>query len=93
MKPTSKKPAPLSPQQVRVCELASRGLPDKAIAAELGMSFGTLRTHWQRAFSRLHVHTRTEAALLWALARQPAPVGNPADSKVADTTARRHLRK
>ena len=28
---------PLSPQQVRVCELASRGLPDKAIAAELGL--------------------------------------------------------
>ena len=90
MKPT---PLPLSPAQVRVCELASRGLPDKAIAAELRMSFGTLRTHWQRAFSKMKVHTRIEAVLLWALARPSAPVGNPADSKSADKTARRRLRK
>jgi hypothetical protein len=57
------------------------------------MSFGTLRTHWQRAFARLHVHTRIEAVLIWALARPPAPVGKPTDSNNADKTARRHLRK
>ena len=86
-------PASLSRTQVRVLELAGRGAPDKAIADELGMSFGTLRTHWSRAFRKLECHSRTEAVLLWALAARSAPVGNPADSKSADATVLRNPRK
>ena len=80
----------LSPRQRRICELAARGWPDKAICAELGMAWGTLRTQWARAFAKLGVHTRTEAALIVELGkREMITVGNLDDNKPADTTRRK----
>lgn len=83
----------LSPRQLRIVELAARGLADKQIAAELGMAWGTTRTHWQRIFSRLQIHTRAEAVFAWALLTTAAPVLQLPVSKSADKTTRRHLRK
>jgi DNA-binding NarL/FixJ family response regulator len=48
----------LSGQQSRVAELVIRGLGDKEIAAELGLSMGTVRTYISRLFVRLNVTDR-----------------------------------
>ncbi len=76
----------LSPRQARICELAAGGEKDVAIAAHLGMSFSTCRSHWTKIFARLGVHNRTAACLLWAMRQRGAPILNFADGKSADTT-------
>ena len=78
----------LSLTQLRIVELAARGKADKQLVEKLGMKFGTLREHWRRAFLKLGVRSRAEAVWEWGNADHPAPVGNPADSNNADTTAR-----
>lgn len=83
----------LSPRQLRIVELAARGMADKQIAAELGMAWGTTRTHWQRIFSRLQIHTRAEAVFAWALLRTAAPVLQMPVNKLPDTTTRASRRK
>ena len=42
----------------------SEGLPNKLIAHELGISEVTVRVHASKLYSKLGVHTRTQAALL-----------------------------
>ena len=83
----------LSPRQARIVELASGGVKDLAIAAELGMSFSTCRSHWTKIFARLGVHNRTAACLSWALRQRGAPILNSADGKNADATKTRSRRK
>jgi len=53
----------LSPREREVLELLAEGLPDKEIAAKLGLSTPTVRFHLQHIYSKLHVRSRTEAAL------------------------------
>lgn len=42
----------LAPQQIRIVELILRGRQDKEIAADLGLSFPTVRTYLGRIFER-----------------------------------------
>ncbi len=51
----------LSPREREILEGLSRGRQYKEIAGELGVSFNTVRTHVNRIYEKLHVHSRQEA--------------------------------
>jgi len=53
----------LSPQQARIVGLILRGMRDKQIAAELGLSVPTVRTYLSRVFVRVGVQDRVELIL------------------------------
>ena len=53
----------LSPRHAAIIGLILQGKRDKQIAADLGMSIWTLRTHLGRLFQRLGVADRLELAL------------------------------
>jgi DNA-binding NarL/FixJ family response regulator len=53
----------LSPQQERIVALLLRGMRDKQIAGELGLSVPTVRTYFGRIFLRLGVQDRVELIL------------------------------
>ena len=55
---------PLTPRELDVLRAAARGLGNKQIAAELGMSARTVQTHLTRVFAKLGVDSRTAAVLL-----------------------------
>jgi DNA-binding NarL/FixJ family response regulator len=50
----------LSPRQAAIARLVARGMADKQIAWQLGISFGTLRTHMSRLFHKCSVNDRLE---------------------------------
>ena len=54
----------LTPRELDVLRAAARGLGNKQIAQELGMSPRTVQTHLTRVFGKLGVASRTEAVLL-----------------------------
>lgn len=54
----------LSSQQTRIVGLILEGKADKQIARELGIRFGTLRTHLSRVFERTGTSGRMELAAL-----------------------------
>lgn len=51
----------LTDRQADVLRSALRGLPNKLIARELGISDGTVKTHLSAVFRELEVQSRTEA--------------------------------
>ena len=53
----------LSPRELEVIRLVSRGLQDKEIAFELGISERTVQTYIQNLFAKLGTKNRTEAAV------------------------------
>ena len=53
----------LTPREMEVLRAAARGLANKQIAAELGLSARTVQTHLTRVFAKLGVASRTEAVL------------------------------
>lgn len=53
--------AKLSPIELRVLQRLAAGLLYKEVAAELGISVSTVRTHVWHIYRKLHVHNRTEA--------------------------------
>ncbi|MBN9328335.1 MAG: DNA-binding response regulator [Cellulomonas sp. 73-145] len=53
----------LSRREKAVLELLSRGLPNRAIAAELHISARTVERHCENLYAKLAVHTRTEAVV------------------------------
>jgi two-component system, NarL family, response regulator LiaR len=53
----------LTPREMDVLRAAARGLANKQIATELGMSARTVQTHLTRVFAKLGVSSRTEAVL------------------------------
>lgn len=53
----------LTARELDVLRAAARGLPNKQIATELGMSARTVQTHLTRVFAKLGVGSRTEAVL------------------------------
>ncbi|MFN8222833.1 MAG: response regulator transcription factor [Gaiellales bacterium] len=55
----------LTPREREIIALVGAGLPNKRIAAELGLSEKTVKTHLTSAFRRIGVFDRTQAAL-WA---------------------------
>jgi len=53
----------LSAREGQILQLVAEGQPNKLIADKLDMSFDTVRTHLKRVFKKLHVNSRTEAAM------------------------------
>jgi len=56
--------AQLTPRQIEVLVLMSRGLTNLEIAGALGIAEGTVKTHARTIFEALDVSNRTEAALV-----------------------------
>lgn len=56
--------AKLSKREAAVAQLAAQGLADKEIARLLNVTFGTVRTHLDNAFTKLEVRNRTQLACL-----------------------------
>jgi DNA-binding NarL/FixJ family response regulator len=53
----------LSAREREVLELLSHGLDNKEIASRLGVSVDAVRWHLKHIYLKLHVHSRTQAAL------------------------------
>lgn len=53
----------LSPRELEILELAAKGLRNKAIAENLGISIRTVEGHFEKIFSKLGVISRMEAVL------------------------------
>jgi len=53
----------LSPREYEVLALLAKGALYKEIADQLGITLGTVRTHQRRIYEKLHVQSRTEAAV------------------------------
>ena len=54
---------PLTPREVEVLRLVARGLGNQQIADALALSEATVRTHVSTILGKLHLATRTQAAL------------------------------
>jgi two-component system, NarL family, response regulator LiaR len=54
---------PLTPREVEVLRLVARGLGNQQIADELSLSEATVRTHVSTILGKLHLASRTQAAL------------------------------
>jgi DNA-binding NarL/FixJ family response regulator len=59
----------LRPSETKILELLAEGLANKEIAGRLGLSAGTVRWHLENIYSKLHVHSRTEAVLKFQSAK------------------------
>ena len=59
----------LSPREREILELLAQGLPNKEIAHRVGISDGTVRWHLRHVYDKLHVRSRTEAALKFRSAK------------------------
>jgi DNA-binding CsgD family transcriptional regulator len=51
----------LSARENEVLELLAKGLLQKEIADQLGISYWTVQTHIARIYEKLHVHSRAQA--------------------------------
>lgn len=51
----------ITPREAEILNLIAGGLADKEIARRLGISSRTVRTHLERLFKRLDVHSRAQA--------------------------------
>ena len=56
----------LTAQERRILAEIAKGKTDKEVAVALGLTAKTARNYLDRIFTKLNVHTRTEAALLYA---------------------------
>jgi DNA-binding NarL/FixJ family response regulator len=61
----------LSPREREILELLASGFPNKQIADRLGLTDGTVRWHLRHVYEKLHVRSRTEAALKFRSAKGP----------------------
>lgn len=59
----------LTVREIEVLEHVARGRQNKVIAAQLGLSENTVKLHIHHIISKLGVHNRTEAAMLYATSR------------------------
>jgi DNA-binding NarL/FixJ family response regulator len=53
----------LSPREREILELLAEGFPNKQIAGRMGVTDGTVRWHLRHIYNKLHVRSRTAAAL------------------------------
>ena len=53
----------LSKRETEILELLTKGLANKEIGDRLDISVETVRVHLRRVYEKLHVHSRTEAAM------------------------------
>ncbi|MBB5353122.1 DNA-binding NarL/FixJ family response regulator [Haloferula luteola] len=63
----------LSPRETEVLELLCEGLSNKEIADRLGISTETVRVHLKHIYEKLHVRSRTEAAMKFRDSREQGP--------------------
>ena len=61
----------LSPREREILELLAGGLPNKEIANRMGVTDGTVRWHLRHVYEKLHVRSRTEAALKFRSSKVP----------------------
>ncbi len=64
----SRSPRPVrhvTPRQRAVLDLALRGLTDKEIATDLGISVSTVRTYLERFYREHGLRNKTEAVAAW----------------------------
>jgi DNA-binding NarL/FixJ family response regulator len=61
----------LSPREREILELLADGFPNKIIADRLGLTHGTVRWHLRHVYDKLHVRSRTEAALKYRSVKRP----------------------
>lgn len=64
---------PLSPREVQVMRCVINGLPNHEIAAELGISPYTVKTHLMRVFRKLGARDRAHACGLAIITHQIHP--------------------
>lgn len=70
---SAKAPSPaLSPREQEIIDLLARGQLYKEIAAHLGLSVETVRTHLRNIYEKLQVRSRTEAVMK-VYGRHPGP--------------------
>jgi DNA-binding NarL/FixJ family response regulator len=63
----------LSPREYEILGLLAKGRLYKEIADQLGITLGTVRTHQRRIYEKLHVQSRTEAAVKFLqIGKRPA---------------------
>ncbi len=53
----------LTPREDEVLHLVARGLINKEIGEQMGITLETVRQHLKNCYAKLHVRTRTEAAM------------------------------
>lgn len=63
---SSRGPVALSPREVDVLRLVSRGMTNREIGDELGVTINTVKTCLNRALNKLGCHSRTQAAAVAA---------------------------
>jgi two-component system NarL family response regulator len=56
-------PPKLAPRELEVLRLLAQGLTNRAIAEHLGISPNTVKNHVGNILEKLHLHSRTEAAM------------------------------
>ena len=61
----------LSDREREVLELVMHGLGNKSIADRLGVTVAAVKWHLQHIYEKLHVHSRTEAALKFKQTQAP----------------------
>jgi DNA-binding NarL/FixJ family response regulator len=61
----------LSDREKEVLEFVMHGLGNKAIADRLGVTVAAVKWHLQHIYEKLHVHSRTEAALKFKQGQTP----------------------
>jgi DNA-binding NarL/FixJ family response regulator len=54
----------LSARELEILRLLAKGHRYKEIADQLSINIGTVRTHISNVYEKLHVHSRTEAAMM-----------------------------
>lgn len=60
----------LSPKESEILKLLAEGCPYKEIADHVNVHIETVRTHIRRIYLKLHVHSRTEAAVKYLEAQK-----------------------
>lgn len=60
----------LSKRQEEILRAACEGVPDKAIAADLGVSPRTLEGHWRAIHQKLGTTNRCQAGFIFAALRE-----------------------
>lgn len=63
----------LSPGELRVLREVAKGFTDKEVSSHLKLSVKTVRHYLDRVFAKLGVHSRTQAAMVFAANPLPAP--------------------
>jgi DNA-binding NarL/FixJ family response regulator len=59
----------LSPREREILQLLAEGFPNKQIATRVGVTDGTVRWHLRHVYNKLHVRSRTAAALKFLSAK------------------------